>query len=105
MGPFTYLVESAVPASVAEPFVMVRILVMVVLSRPLVKVSVFDTLIGVFRVRPLLLLSIKRVNTGVALPAVALIACVLLPAKKAVPVPEPNVMAEAEGDVTVTLPL
>src|SRR5665213_3577568 len=106
MGPFTKLVERAVPLAVVEPFSMVNKKLVLVLRRPEVSVRFLDTLMELlFRVTPDPVLAItNRVNTGTGVPPVALILCAPVPENVAVPAFDPKVMAEAAGEVTVTFP-
>src|ERR1700676_5064293 len=106
MGPLTKLVDKAVPADVTEPFSIVKILVVVVLSRPEFNVRLFETLTGVlFNVTPVPVFAIiNLVNTGTGVPAIILMACSPAPESVAVPVFDPKVIGEAAGELIVRFP-
>src|SRR5450432_3056614 len=105
MGPFTKLVDNAVPAEVTEPFSIVKILVVVVLSSPEFKVRLFETFTGLFNVIPVPVFAmINLVNTGTGVPALILIVCNPAPDSVAVPVLDPKVIGEAKGELIVIVP-
>ena len=86
---------------------MVKIFVVVVVNKPEVKVKLVEILMDVeFKITPpFVLFIINRVKIGVGVPVVALIFCADVPANVAVPLPAPNVIAVAVGDVMVKFPL
>src|SRR5450432_945363 len=106
MGPLTKLVDKTVPAEVTEPFSNVKILVVVVLSRPEFNVRLFETLTGVlFRVTPVPVFAITNlVNTGTGVPAIILIVCNPAPDSVAVQVFDPKVIGQAAGELIVRFP-